>query len=282
VKARNGAGALADPRFRRLLAGSSVSSFGDSALYLTLGIWAKDLTGSNAAAGLIFLALGLPSLLAPVAGHLVDRFRRKPVLMAANAVTGAAVLSLLLIHSRGQLWLMYAVAACYGASFIVLTFAVIAALGRPPSFFGVLMSVQAIGSISGGLVVTLLIRRLGEPRTLGLGLAAWVLASLLYTIPSLVTACAALVIFGFAGSLYAVALATATQRFTPPGLQGRVGATAGMLTNLSQTMSIAIGAALVGLVSYRVLLLAVAAVAGLAALPVLARPAPAGAVGLAA
>ena len=48
--------ALGDARFRRLLIGNSVSSFGDSALYLSLGIWAKDLTGSNAAAGAIFLA----------------------------------------------------------------------------------------------------------------------------------------------------------------------------------------------------------------------------------
>jgi MFS family permease len=117
---RTTARALADPRFRRLLAGSSVSGFGDSALYLSLGIWAKNLTGSNAAAGATFLALGLPSLLAPVTGHLVDRIRRKPLLLAANAVTGAAVLSLLLIHSRGQLWLMYAVAAFYGASFIIM------------------------------------------------------------------------------------------------------------------------------------------------------------------
>jgi MFS family permease len=158
-----------------------------------------------------------------------------------------------------------------------LTFAVITALGKPPSFFGVLMSVQAIGSIIGGLTVALLIRRHGEPRTLGLGLAAWVLASLLYTIPSLVTACAALVIFGIAGSLYAVALTTATQRFTPPALQGRVGATVSMLTNISQTISIAIGAALVDLISYRILLLTVAIVAGLAALPLLVHPASAGA-----
>jgi hypothetical protein len=44
-------GALSDRQFRRLLAGNALSSFGDSALYLSLGIWAKDLTGSNAAAG---------------------------------------------------------------------------------------------------------------------------------------------------------------------------------------------------------------------------------------
>jgi MFS family permease len=74
-------GPFADPRFRRLLAGQSLSTFGDTALYLTLGIWAKALTGSNAAAGAVFLALGIPALFAPAAGHLADRVRRRPLLL---------------------------------------------------------------------------------------------------------------------------------------------------------------------------------------------------------
>ena len=69
--------------------------FGDSALYLSMGIWAKDLTGSNAAAGLVFLAMGVPYLAAPLAGHLTDRVRRKPLLAATNAFSAMAVLLLL-------------------------------------------------------------------------------------------------------------------------------------------------------------------------------------------
>ena len=72
---------LRDARFRRLLAGQSLSTFGDTALYLTLGMWAKDLTGSNSAAGGVFLALGVPSLFAPLTGHLADRFRRRPLML---------------------------------------------------------------------------------------------------------------------------------------------------------------------------------------------------------
>lgn len=385
--------ALADARFRRLLIGNSVSSFGDSALYLSLAIWAKDLTGSNAAAGAIFLTQGLASLLAPWAGLVVDRVRRRPLLIATNAVTGVTVLALLLVHSREQLWLLYVVAALYGAAFVVLgpasaalvkdllpdrdlasanaalvtvsqglriasplmgaslyawfgggslaildattfaiavamltsvrvvesaiptdepvtvrerllvgvrylrhtpalaqitaaavaamlvlgfyeslTFAVIAALGRPPAFFGVLMSIQGAGSIMGGFAAAPLIRRLGEARTLGVGLTAWAIASLVYTVPSLPIACTALVIFGIAVPLYAVALATAGQRFTPPRMQGRVGAAQSMLTSLSQTLSIAVGAALIGGIDYRLLLLVVAIVATAAALPVLLHP----------
>jgi MFS family permease len=112
--------ALRDPRFRRLLAGSSLSSFGDSALYLTLGIWAKSLTGSNAAAGSVFLALGIPALFAPLTGQLADRMPRRRLLIITNAATGLLVLSLLAVHSRAQLWIIYLVAFGYGLSFGLL------------------------------------------------------------------------------------------------------------------------------------------------------------------
>jgi MFS family permease len=387
--------ALGDPRFRRLLVGNSVSSFGDSALYLSLGIWAKDLTGSNAAAGAIFLAEGLPCLAAPLAGQLVDRVRRRPLLIAANAAAGAAVLALVLVHSRADLWVMYAVALCYGAASTVIepagsallkdlladsdllganaarttisqglriasplagaaiyasfgggclavldsatflvaivallsvqvaearpprmvggqrvraqllagavhlrrtpllaqitlsaaiamlvlgfyesvTFAVIAAIGRPASFFGVLMSIQAAGSIIGGLAVGPLIRRVGEARTLGAALAAWAVASLIYTIPVLPASCAALAIFGVAVPLNAVVVTTATQRYTPPHLQGRTLAASYLATDLAQTISITIGAALVDTLGYRPLLIITAAVVSGAAIPLVARPA---------
>lgn len=113
-------GPFADARFRRLLVGQSLSTFGDTALYLTLGIWAKALTHSNAAAGAVFLALGIPALLAPAAGHLADRLRRRPLLLWANGITAAMVLSLLAVHSVAQLWLIYLVAFGSGAAFAVL------------------------------------------------------------------------------------------------------------------------------------------------------------------
>ncbi|MGH3153558.1 MAG: MFS transporter [Streptosporangiaceae bacterium] len=113
-------GPFRDARFRRLLAGQSLSSFGDTALYLTLGIWAKALTGSNAAAGAVFLALGLPALFAPLAGHLADRVRRRPLLIGTNAATAVLVLSLLAVRTQAQLWIIYLVAFGYGASFSVL------------------------------------------------------------------------------------------------------------------------------------------------------------------
>jgi MFS family permease len=105
---------------RLVLAGHALSTFGDRAMFLVFAVWAKTLTGSNAAAGLAFLAVVAPTVLAPLGGLLVDRFRRRPVMIVTDAVLGAAVLLLLLVHDRGDAWLLYAVAAVYGAGYCVL------------------------------------------------------------------------------------------------------------------------------------------------------------------
>ena len=106
---------------RLYLIGQTLSLFGDSALYLALGIWVKTLTGSNAAAGLVFFVLALPALVAPAAGVVVDRVRRRPLMMVTDLVIGAAVLLLLFVHGAGQLWLIYLVTALYGAAAIVFS-----------------------------------------------------------------------------------------------------------------------------------------------------------------
>ena len=204
------------------------------------------------------------------------RVAESPIPPPARVSTGALLLAGIR-HVRGMPVLSQMMAAAVTAMLVMgfyesLTFAVIAAFGRAPTFFGVLMSVQGAGSILGGLAASRLIRRVGEPRTPGVALAAWAIASPTYTVASVPVACVALVIFGIAVPLYAVALGTATQRFTPPRLQGRVGATTGMLTNVSQTLSVALGAALIDVVDFRIRLLTVAVVATAAAVPLLVRP----------
>jgi MFS family permease len=100
--------------------GQAFSLFGDSCLWLAMGIWVKSLTHSNAAAGLTFFFFTAPTLIAPLAGLLVDRVRRRPLLIATNALTAGGVLLLLLVHGTGQVWLIYLVMALYGASYSVL------------------------------------------------------------------------------------------------------------------------------------------------------------------
>jgi MFS family permease len=111
---------LAHRNARLYLCGQIVSLFGDSALWLAMGIWIKVLTGSSAEAGLSFFALALGSLCGPAGGMLADRVRRRPLLITVNLATAAMVLLLLLVRDRHQVWLIYAVMFGYGVSGSVL------------------------------------------------------------------------------------------------------------------------------------------------------------------
>lgn len=102
------------PEYRRLMVGWFATNLGDSALYLVLAIWMRELTGSDAAAALVFLFLGLPALLAPFAGQLADRMSRRRLLVGTNLGTAAVVLALLLVDGPERAWLIYAVTFLYG------------------------------------------------------------------------------------------------------------------------------------------------------------------------
>lgn len=110
---------VADRDARLVIVGQTLSTVGDRAMLLVFGVWARTLTGSNAAAGLAFLAFIAPSVLAPLGGLLVDRLPRRPLMIATDVVLAGAVLLLLGVHGRGDVWLLYAVAALYGTGFCV-------------------------------------------------------------------------------------------------------------------------------------------------------------------
>jgi len=74
---------------RIFLAGWTVSQFGDWALIIVLAVWAKALTDSNASAGLVFFALAAPSIFSPLAGMVVDRVRRRPLLVVVYTIVAA-------------------------------------------------------------------------------------------------------------------------------------------------------------------------------------------------
>ncbi|GGO21524.1 MFS transporter [Micromonospora parathelypteridis] len=107
-------GLLANRDARLYLIGQTLSLLGDSAMWLACGIWVKTLTGSSAAAGLTFLFFSLPTLLAPLSGLLVDRVRRRPLLVAANLAGALVVAPLLLVSDSGDVWLIYTVMLLYG------------------------------------------------------------------------------------------------------------------------------------------------------------------------
>ena len=104
--------------FRLLMTGQTLSMFGDTAMLLVLAMWGKELTGSNGVAGSILAAVALPSLIAPFGGVIIDRFRRRTVMIVTDLATAAAIGSLLFVNGREDLWLLYVVAFAYGASLI--------------------------------------------------------------------------------------------------------------------------------------------------------------------
>jgi MFS family permease len=365
---------------RLLLAGQSLSAFGDWAMLIVLAVWMKSLTGSSALAGLTFFVFAAGSLLAPLGGLLADRVRRRPLMIVADCVLGAFVLVLLLVHDRGDAWLIYAVAFAYGAvgtvffparaallkimlpeelladangaltatreglriiaplagaglytvlggsavavldsatfaasafflsrmrvveekpappehhfvrevtaglrhvwetlplrqivggvalALLVVGFAetlifyVIAALGKTPSFFGVFATIQGVGSIAGGVTAAAVLRRFGDVRLVGLGLALFAFADLCLIVPSLGIVLVAGPIAGIGVSWAIVGFSTSLQMRTPLVIQGRVSAAADLTLSVAQATSIATGALLSTFVDYRILFAVMAAV----------------------
>lgn len=107
-------GPLSIAPFRRLTGAWVSMNLADSALFLMLAVWVKDLTGNDAAAGSVFIFLGLPALVAPLAGRLADAMSRRLLLIIANGAVALGVLTLLMVRSADDLWMIYAITLVYG------------------------------------------------------------------------------------------------------------------------------------------------------------------------
>jgi MFS family permease len=365
---------------RIYVSGQALSTIGDNALWLAMGIWVKMLTGSNSAAGLVFFFFVSGFMLSPIAGVIVDRVRRRPLAAGTNLAAAGLVCALLLVHGSGQLWLIYAVMFGYGAANSLLTSAqtalvqslvpedllgdtnamlqmgsqgmriftpllgagllawagaapvvildaatFVAAAGcllalslrepRPtpagtswqaeltaglrytwgtpvlrrmlvttvlaltvigfmetiafaivskglherPVFLGVLEAVQAAGAIAGALIVAGVMKRIGEVRTVAAGLCLLGAGALLLTAGLLPLVIAGFAVLGTSVVWANVAAVTLIQQRTRPELIGRVDAALTLASTGPQAISIAVGAALITVLPYQVLLLAIAA-----------------------
>jgi MFS family permease len=383
---------LARKDVRLLLAGQSLSMFGDWMMLIVLAIWMKTLTGSSSAAGLVFFVFALAGLVAPLGGLVVDRLPKRRLMIVTHVALAGVMCLLLFVHQRSDVWLLYGVTALYGlggdifgaarsammkamlpdelladangafqsvreglrliaplagaglyaafggpvvalvdagtflgsaATLVALRFreplpapkeqhflrelsgglihiartpvlrqlsigvgAALLAIGfdetiifavnsqslhRSPSFIGVLMSFQGVGSVVGGLTAAPLLRRFGDLRLAGIGVFVFGAADGFLLVPHL-SAIAGAAAFAGLGLVWAVvAIATAYQRRSPTHLQGRVSAAANMLFSVPQTISIALGAALITVIDYRVEIVIMTAAVLLAATYLLTR-----------
>ena len=169
---------------RLLVVGQTLSVFGDRAMFLALGVWVKELTGSSAAAGLVFFAYAAPGLVSPLFGAVVDRVRGRPLMIGLN-LAGAIVLAPLVgVHGRGQLWLIYMVTLVYGAIAWMFYSAQSAYLTRllPPELLGdANATLQVTGEgmrLFAPLVGAGLFAAFGGPTVAALDAATFLLAAL--------------------------------------------------------------------------------------------------------
>lgn len=100
---------IRSPSYFPLWLSQLVSSFGDTLHYIALVVLVFQLTGQGAAVALLVAAEIVPVLLlGPVAGVVIDRFNRKSVLIGADLMRAALVVSL--VWPQGA-WHAYLVAA---------------------------------------------------------------------------------------------------------------------------------------------------------------------------
>jgi MFS family permease len=159
--------------------------------------------------------------------------------------------------------------------FQTVPFAVVGqGLHRTPPFLGVLESVLGAGAVVGALLAAPLMRRTSERALVIIALAAAGLVCPLLMTGSLPLVLIAMAVVGACIVWVNVAAYTLIQRRTPPELIGRVDAALTSAAMIPQAVSIAVGAALVAVVNYRILLIAMSVAFLLSAVQMVSRAEP--------
>lgn len=112
-------GLLQNRNFLLLWVGQGVSVLGDFFGNAALSLLVYELTGSKVAMGSLWLAFLLPMLpIRLLAGPLLDRLPRRPLLIAADMVRAAAFIApvALFLLGRLQIWHLFATAAASGVA----------------------------------------------------------------------------------------------------------------------------------------------------------------------
>ncbi|SCG34035.1 MFS transporter [Micromonospora halophytica] len=222
-----------------------------AALYATVGGW---LLATLAMVGFVSAAA------------VVGLLRTREVEPAAATLRWPAELGVGLRHLAGEPALRRALLG-YGLGSLVMGFSeslifayVDQGLGRDAAFVGVLVTVQGVGGLVGGLLSPAVVRRVGEVGALAAGVTFFGPAALALAWPDLRLGVLALLLAGVSLPLTMVGLNTLVQRRTPPGLLGRVTAASEALVSGPQAFSIGAGALLVGAFDYRLLFVVVGVV----------------------
>ena len=146
----------------------------------------------------------------------------------------------------------------FGVSMLVLgftesaIFALTDHFDKPATYVSVIVSVQGIGAVAGGIASARCVRRFGEVATSTLGLVLLGASTLgIAASPAMAGVLVSIVLFGVSLPLLVVAYMTILQRRTPQRLMGRVSTAAEVVMTVPTAVSLAAGAALVTLVDWR-------------------------------
>jgi MFS family permease len=97
-----------NPEYRKLYYAQVVSLLGDWFEFIAVQTLIFQLTGSGLAAGFAIIASSLPSFfLIPIAGSVADRFDRRKIMLLMDVVRAGLALSLLLVRTADQIWMVY-------------------------------------------------------------------------------------------------------------------------------------------------------------------------------
>ena len=133
-------------------------------------------------------------------------------------------------------------------------YAVVDAFDKPVEFVGPVLTVQGVGAVTGGLLSSRLVRAIGEPRSIVLGLA--LLSAGIGGVAAATEVwqlLGATAVMGAGIPVVIVAYNTLLQKQTPGRLMGRVSTATEVLITTPQALSIAVGALLVTLLDYRLI-----------------------------
>ena len=123
-----------------------------------------------------------------------------------------------------------------------------------------IVSVQGVGAVAGGLLSARLIARIGHVHVIVLALALFATGlGIMAIAPTIALLLIGALPLGFGLPVLIVSINTLLQIRTPNRLMGRVSTTTDAIIGIPQVIAIATGSALVVLVDYRVLLAAMAA-----------------------
>jgi MFS family permease len=147
-------------------------------------------------------------------------------------------------------------------------------LRRAPTFLGVLEAVMGVGALAAGAFAAPIMRRTGERALVAVALVIAAVSCLLLIPSWLAVVLVAMGLLGASLVWINVGALTLIQRRTPTALLGRVDAAFSTAMTVPQTISIALGAALVAVVDYRFLLVAMAVVTVISAVCLIGVPDP--------